>query len=155
METILLVDASPLVYSNFDKIGHLSTSTGEPTGLRYGFMRSVRSYAERTSATKVVICFDTLGTPIKASNVPEYKLNRETTPTKQKMYNQVPALKEMIRLTWYSQAEAPGYEADDLIVGNILCASVVANRKRTPSIPSSKSWRRVFCAACESMCDSS
>lgn len=117
-ETVLILDASPLVYSTFAKVGHLSTKAGEPTGLRYGFIRSVRAYAEATKADKVLICYDTKS-PIKKAHqsglAGVYKSTREKTDAKQTMYDQIPALKEMLSLTRYTQVEADGYEADDLI----------------------------------------
>lgn len=115
MDKILIVDASPLIYAVYDTQGHLSTSSGEPTGLRYGFLRSVRSYKERTKCNKVVLAFDTKGPIKKAEGLETYKANREFTETKANMYSQVPALRELIELTNWTQIEAPGYEADDII----------------------------------------
>lgn len=115
MDRILVVDASPLIYSVFNSVGHLSSKGGEPTGLRYGFVRGVRSYQERTKSDKVVICFDSPGQVIKAKDLPHYKSNRVFTDQKAEMYGQVPALREMLDLTKWTQLDAPGYEADDLI----------------------------------------
>lgn len=115
MATILLVDASPLIYANFNSVGHFSTKAGEPTGLRYGFARSVRSYTEKVGADKVCIAFDRPGPIHKAAGVEEYKSDRVATPEKQTMWDQIPALREMIGLTRWAQAEAEGFEADDII----------------------------------------
>lgn len=121
MGHILLVDGSPIVYSVYNVIGHLSHN-GEPTGLRYGFLKNVRSYAKKQEVDRVVICWDTPGTSIKAQHFPEYKNNRNTSKikgVKEQMYSQIPALKHLIGLTRWSQAEAVGFEADDVIAG--LC----------------------------------
>lgn len=115
MARFLVVDASPLIYSNYNSVGHLSTSTGEPTGLRFGFIRSVRSYKERMKADKVVVCWDVQGEVLKAKDQDHYKSNRVFTDEKAKMYSQVPALKQMISLTCWTQVHAEGYEADDVI----------------------------------------
>lgn len=90
---------------------------GENTGLRYGFIRGVSSYVKRVGASKAVICWDPLGggTIVKAEGVPEYKSNRKWSESKQKMYDQVPGVKEMMLLTCWSQAIAQGYEADDVV----------------------------------------
>lgn len=122
---VLLIDALPVVYANFAKIGHLSTSSGIPTGLRFGFIRTVRSYRERSGCDRVVIAWDTPHPIIKAQGVEEfYKAGREKTITegaegkkvdKKVMYDQIPALKEMLAMTSWTQVEAPGYEADDLL----------------------------------------
>lgn len=115
MDKILIIDASPLIYAVYDTQGHLSTSGGESTGLRYGFLRSVRSYQERTKCNKVVIAFDVKGPIKKAEGLASYKGNREFTEDKAKMYGQVPALRDLLAMTKWTQIEAPGYEADDII----------------------------------------
>lgn len=115
MDHILLIDAAPLIYASFNSVGHLKASTGEPTGLRYGFTRAVRSYQEKLRADLVVIAHDLPGPVEKAQHLPHYKSNRTLTPEKVDMYSQVPALRELLDLTCWTQLEAPGYEADDLI----------------------------------------
>jgi len=114
-QTILLIDASPLIYSNFNSIGFLESGNGEPTGLRYGFLRSTRSYTEKNQADRTVLCFDLPGLVKKAEGHSTYKSNRVWTEEKNKMYGQVPELREMLSLTKYTQADAEGYEADDVI----------------------------------------
>lgn len=115
MSTVLLVDASPLIYAVYNAMGHFQTKAGEPTGLRFGFLRSIRSYADKVKPDKVVICFDSPGPVVKAEGIETYKANRVMTPEKVKMYEQVPALRELLALTKYTQVDAPGYEADDII----------------------------------------
>lgn len=117
-DSLLIIDASPLIYAVYDTQGHLCTSEGDPTGLRYGFLRSVRSYKTRTKCNKVAICYDMPGQVKKAVQFTDYKANREMTEDKRKMYSQVPALKEMISFTHWTQLQAEGFEADD-IVGNL------------------------------------
>lgn len=115
MAHYLLVDAAPLLYSNYSTVGHLATSTGVLTGVRYGFLRGVRSYANRMKADKVVITWDSPGLIVKAEGMEEYKSNREWTSDKEKMYAQVPDLKKMLSLTCWTQVIAPGFESDDII----------------------------------------
>jgi DNA polymerase-1 len=115
MTKILVLDASPLIYSVFNTQGWMSTKTGIPTGLCYGFLRSLRSYEKKTKADQVAIAFDVKGPIKKAAALPEYKSDRVWTESKQKMYDQVPALREMLQLTKYTQLDAEGYEADDII----------------------------------------
>lgn len=118
-ESILIIDASPLIYKVFTTQGQLSVQNGphqgEPTGLRYGFLRSVRSYQNKCAADKVAICFDVRGPVAKAEGVEHYKANRVFTEEKKTMYSQVPALREMLDCTKWTQLEAEGFEADDVI----------------------------------------
>lgn len=111
----MVVDGSPVAYQQFSSVGHLSTKSGIPTGLRFGFMRAIRSYEKKLAIDKVVICWDTKGPIIKAEGRGEYKANRVPTAEKQKLYDQLPDLQAMISLTHWSQAWADGYEADDVV----------------------------------------
>lgn len=116
MGTALLIDASPLMYAVANTpVGSFTTSRGEPTGLRFGLLRSIRSYTEQTKADKTVICYDTSDPVVKAVGYEEYKSNRTWTPEKEAMYSQVSGLKDLLSLTKYAQIEAAGYEADDVI----------------------------------------
>lgn len=115
MANILLVDASPLIYSNYNAMKRFKTKAGEPTGLRFGFMRSMRSFVEKIQADRVAICLDLHGPVKKAEGVSEYKANRAWTEDKAEMYNQVPNLLELLSYTRYAQASARGYEADDVM----------------------------------------
>lgn len=112
---ILLVDASPLLYQVYETVGHLSTTTGEKTGTRFGFLRNIRSWKKETGANKVVVVYDSPGEVKKAEGFSEYKSNRKMTDRKTEMYGQLPGVKELVGLTGWSQAEAAGYEADDII----------------------------------------
>lgn len=114
-QTILVVDASPLIYSVYNTQGHLKTSTGIITGLRYGFLRSIRSYQNKCKADAVAICFDLPGAVRKAEGREEYKSNRPLTEAKKDMWSQVDELREMLALTKWAQLDAEGFEADDLI----------------------------------------
>lgn len=117
MANILLVDASPLIYANYNAMKRFKTKAGVPTGLRFGFMRSMRSYVEKTQADRVAVCLDLPGPVKKAEGHQEYKANRTWTPEKEDMYSQVPDLMTMLSYTRYALAQAVGYEADDVIAG--------------------------------------
>lgn len=112
---IMIVDASPLIYRVWSTQGHLATSDGMFTGLRYGFLRSIRSYQQRTKCDQVAIAFDVKGPIVKAQSNQNYKSNREFTEDKATMYSQVPDLRAMLELTKWTMLSAPGYEADDII----------------------------------------
>jgi 5'-3' exonuclease len=110
----LIVEAGTLLYSVYETQGHLRTSQGEPTGLKYGFLRSVRSWQKITKADNVYICFDLPGGVKKAEDFTEYKSNRQWTSAKADMYSQVDGLRSLIQLTCWTQADAEGHEADDV-----------------------------------------
>jgi len=115
---VMVVDGSVIIYKQFNKVGHLKTSTGIPTGLRYGFIRAINSYKKKLKCDRVIITWDT-NAPVKkaqdAEFIESYKSNRDWSEAKETMYSQVQDLKEMIKLTAWNQVEEDGYEADDLI----------------------------------------
>jgi len=115
MANILLVDASPLIYANYNAMKRFKTKSGESTGLRFGFMRSMKSYVAKTQADRVAVCLDLPGPVKKAEGNENYKANRTWSAEKEEMYGQVPALMEMLSYTRYATAQAVGYEADDVI----------------------------------------
>lgn len=115
--TILVIDAMPVVYQAFATVGHFTTTSGIKTGVRFGFIRMLRSYAAGFKARKVVVCWDTPAPIKKAEGMSSYKSNRDSS-SKQDMYAQIPGLQEMLALTFVTQLSAPGHEADD------LCATV-------------------------------
>ena len=114
-KTTLLIDGSPVLYSQWHTVGHLSAKDGTPTGLRFGFIRAVRSYTARTKADETIIVWDAPGTPVKAEGIESYKSDRQMTDDKREMYAQQFDVKAMLELTKYTQVIAPGYEADDII----------------------------------------
>lgn len=128
MVTVLAIDASIIVYQQFASVGHLCTKEKEPTGLRFGFLRAVASYAKKFSADKVAIVWDGQGPIQKAEGIADYKGNRVVTPQKEQMWSQVPALKEMIGLTYWSQVWADGFEADD-VIGTVARQMVAKGHK--------------------------
>jgi len=129
VKRLIVVDGSPLLYSVFHTVGHLSTSYGEPTGVRYGFMRALASYEKKLKADKLVIAWDLSGQVLKAVQLTEYKANREQTESKRGMYAQLPPLKDMLGLTKWTQMESPGYEADDIIA--TLARQVASSEEKT------------------------
>jgi len=119
MNTATIVDGNILMYQVFNSAqGRLKTSTGVPSGLIYGFLRSLRSYEKRTGATDLYICKDVLAEGVgnaKAVAHPTYKTNRVWDEKKKAMYAQEDELYRIVGLTKYFVCQKPEYEADDAI----------------------------------------
>lgn len=119
---VLIVDVAPLLYQIHNTaVGKFSIQAGprkgELTGIRYGLLRNIAAYKRELEAHKVVLAWDCVGTPLKAEVLgpkvmSTYKAGRPAAP--KGMYGQVPAAKELIGLTSWTQVEADGYEADDI-----------------------------------------
>jgi len=121
MSKVLLVDMSPLLYGVWNTpMKNFTTQAGELTGIRFGVLRSLMSYAQKTQADEVVCVFDAPpeeGDAIDFRKVidADYKANRVWTEDKELMYSQVGSLKEALRNTKFYIAQAMGFEADDVI----------------------------------------
>jgi len=113
---IVLLDAMPLLYSAHFSLKMLSNQeTGEKTGARFGFLRSIQNTIKRFQPEKFVVCWDVQGKINKASENASYKSNRKWSEDKQELYDQIPSMKAILKQTRLTQVEKPGYEADDLI----------------------------------------
>lgn len=116
---ILLIDASPLLFKVFTgPVKTFSTTSGEPTGLRFGVIRAVRAYEKKLNPDKVVLCWDmnSGGGGPRFDNERGYKGNRDHTSEEAcEIWGGIPEVQEMLALTKYTQAWADGFEADDVI----------------------------------------
>jgi len=121
MSKVLLVDMSPLLYGVWNTpMKDFTTLAGELTGIRFGVLRSLMSFAKKTKADEVVAVFDAPpeeGDELSFRKVidADYKSNRVWTEDKELMYSQVDSLKECLRNTKFYIAQAAGFEADDVI----------------------------------------
>jgi DNA polymerase I len=116
--TLLLVDGHSLAFRSFyafayKQEGGLCTSTGIPTSICYGFLKSLLEILQKEKPTSVAIAFD-LATPTFRHDADvNYKAGRKETPE-----NFIPDLINLqhilsaMNIKTISQA---GYEADDIL----------------------------------------
>lgn len=117
------MDGAPLAFRCRKGVGHFTNSAGEPTGLRFGFLRTLASYDRKVKADRTVVIWDAHGhrSPEGKSVRPEavergYKANRDaTSDDAREVWEGIPAVRDLLRLTKYTQAWEDGYEADDVI----------------------------------------
>lgn len=118
--TIVLVDASHLAYRNFFRLSDLRNSEGIPTGLFFGFFRSLIQVQKLGSKNRllknsqIITVWDSMGVAGTAIN-PEYKANREITPEKELLFAQMVTMREACNAAGYPVVKVDGAEADSLI----------------------------------------
>jgi DNA polymerase-1 len=113
-ETILLVDASGLLYRSFFALPPLTSPSGRPTGALYGFIRSFLKVLQKITPTHFVSVFD--GPNNKQSRLayyPEYKAHRKPTPPE--LIEQIEEAKKFCSLWGIPSLSHAGVEADDTI----------------------------------------
>lgn len=122
----LLVDAQHLVHRAAHAYGDLDfvNEQGEvvPTGIIYGFLKlSAQLFSNYADPEcRVTICWEG-GYKHRTELYPEYKANRRKQPTEEereeldRMFSQQRALKKILKVAGWAQAQATGYEADDVL----------------------------------------
>lgn len=126
--TLLLIDSMPVCYQSQHATGSLRTKDGRSTGVTYGFLRALRSYWNGVGAATVITVWDSKGPVFKAERTTAYKANRPPSEARDRMYKEIPQLRQVLADTFYGQAHAEGYEADDIL-------ATLAKVATGPSIP--------------------
>ncbi len=111
---LILLDGHSLAYRAFFALpSDLQTTTGQLTNAVYGFTSMLVKLFGEVASDRIAVCFD-LGRPAYRYDVyPEYKANRQTTPSE--FSAQMPLIREVLATLCIPVVEVPGYEADDVI----------------------------------------
>lgn len=110
---LVLVDAYSLLYRAFFGGRYLSTSDNQPTGAVFGFTNMLFSLLNSEKPDAIVVCWDAPHRTLRREQFHTYKAHRpEPDPT---LRAQMPLAREVVQAFGIQSAEAPGYEADDLI----------------------------------------
>lgn len=113
-DSLLLIDASGLLYRSFFALPPLTSPTGDPTGALFGFIRSILRVHQKVAPAFVVSVFD--GPNNKKSRLAiysEYKATRKPTPPE--LIHQIGEAKKFCDLWGIPQLAVPNVEADDTI----------------------------------------
>ncbi|BAC08891.1 DNA polymerase I [Thermosynechococcus vestitus] len=115
---LLLIDGHSLAFRAYyafskGRDGGLRTSTGIPTSVCFGFLKSLLEILEQQQSDHVAIAFD-LGEPTFRHAADEnYKAGRAETP--QDFITDIANLQALLRALRLPLLSQPGYEADDVI----------------------------------------
>jgi DNA polymerase-1 len=113
-DSLLIIDASGLLYRSFFALPPLTSPAGDPTGALFGFIRSILKVHQKIAPTLVVAVFD--GPDNKKSRLalyPEYKANRKPTPSE--LIIQIGEARRFCSLWGIPDVCLSGVEADDSI----------------------------------------
>lgn len=121
---VILIDGSHLLHRSISSYGELGFHSGGVwnfTGGLYGFLRislaTWKKYSHKDST--LIVCWEG-GNTYRVGIDPNYKANRrsalpEATEGRQRVRSQESLIRELISKAGWSQAYAPGYEADDAL----------------------------------------
>ncbi|RUM59025.1 MAG: 5'-3' exonuclease, partial [Persephonella sp.] len=109
----VLIDGSSYMYRAFYALPPLTSPKGEPTGAIYGFIRMLSSLIREVNPDYIAVVFDLSKKTFRHKKVKSYKATRQETPNLLK--EQIPKIKEILKLWGIKVLELEGYEADDII----------------------------------------
>lgn len=114
MPSCLLVDGYSLAFRAYYALPtSLVSSTGQVTNALHGFSNMLASLVERNRPDYMAVAFDFPGRTFRDDMAADYKGHRPETP--EPLREQLPLLREMVRVLGIPQVELEGYEADDLL----------------------------------------
>lgn len=116
--TLLLIDGHSLAFRAYyafakGRDGGLRTSTGIPTNICFGFLKTLLQVTNALQPSAIAVAFDPGGPTFRHEKDPEYKAGREAPPEdfKPDLNN----LRDLLQSLNLQIAIAPGYEADDVL----------------------------------------
>ncbi len=110
---LFLIDAHALCYRSFYAIRELSTSKGQEVNAVFGFVNTLRKILREYQPEYMAVCFDSPQRTHRQQKFAEYKIQRPKMP--QDLIDQIPLIKEVVRVYNLTVFECAGFEADDLI----------------------------------------
>ncbi|MBP0021401.1 MAG: DNA polymerase I [Cyanobacteria bacterium SBLK] len=116
--TLLLIDGHSLAFRSYyafakGRDGGLRTSTGIPTNICFGFLKSLLQVIQFEQPKSIAIAFDTDKPTFRHRADPNYKADRQETPDD--FLPDLKNLQELLQALKITQIVAPGYEADDIL----------------------------------------
>jgi DNA polymerase-1 len=120
---LLIIDGNNIAYRSFHTPqGSLTTKQGEPSGVMFGVLSSLRFYLETfPDVTRVVVPWDAGKAKWRKEIYPEYKANRsygndpEEKARFDGLFKQIDELNDFLPKINVQSIKVKGYEADDLI----------------------------------------
>ena len=110
---LLVLDGNSILNRAFYGIRLLSTKDGYYTNGIYGFMTMLQKLKNETEPDAVAIAFDMRAPTFRHKEYAGYKAQRKGMP--EELAQQLPNLKELLRMLGYRLVECEGFEADDIL----------------------------------------
>jgi DNA polymerase-1 len=112
-QKFILIDGNALVHRAFHALPPLTTKQGELVNAVYGFITIFLKALKEIKPQYVAVTFDKAKKTFRDEIYKEYKATRVHAP--QELYNQIPKIKEVLKLFKVPIYELDGFEADDVI----------------------------------------
>ena len=121
-QKFILIDGNALVHRAFHALPPLETKSGELVNAVYGFTTIFLKALKDIKPDYVAVTFDKAKKTFRDEIYKEYKATRVKAP--QELYDQIPKIKEILKLFKVPIYEIDNYEADD-VIGTIASSKEV------------------------------
>ena len=131
---LIIIDSNSIVHRAYHVFPFLATQKGEKVGAIYGFLMSFLKTIKDFQPDFIVACFDLPMPTFRHKAYKAYKAKRPPMP--EELYQQIPKIKEVLKVFNVLIFEKEGFEADDLIGTIATCASnqILFQNKETSSL---------------------
>lgn len=110
---LLAIDGNSIINRAFYGIRLLTTKDGKYTNAVYGFINILNRLLESEKPDGVAVAFDLKAPTFRHKRYEAYKAGRKGMPAE--LAEQLPVMKEWLKLAGYTCIECEGYEADDIL----------------------------------------
>ena len=110
---LLAIDGNSIINRAFYGVRLLTTKDGRYTNAVYGFINILNKLLESEKPDGVAVAFDLKAPTFRHKKYDAYKAGRKGMPTE--LAEQMPVMKEWLKLAGYTCIECEGYEADDIL----------------------------------------
>ncbi len=110
---LIIIDCNSVIHRAYYALPPLKDKKGEVVNAVYGFLLVFLKALKEFKPNFITACFDLPGPTFRHKEFKEYKAKRLKAP--EELYQQMPKVKEVLRLFNVPVFEKKGFEADDLI----------------------------------------
>jgi len=126
---LVIIDSNALVHRAFHALPELTGPKGRPVNALYGFLLVFLKALKDLDPDYIAAAFDLPGPTFRDKIYKQYKGKRVKAPDE--LYEQIPLIKEFLRVFSVSIFEKQGFEADDVIA---TIAKKAKQRQISPDI---------------------
>jgi len=109
----IIIDSNSIIHRAFHALPPLTTKKGELVNAIYGFLLVFLKVIREFQPDYIAACFDYPAPTFRHKKYKEYKITRPPAP--EELYQQIPKVKEILKIFNVPIFEKESFEADDLI----------------------------------------
>ncbi len=139
-QTVAVIDSHSLIYQLYHAMAPMSSPSGFPVSVVFGFLRDIADLRQRLQPTFMWCAFDMSEQTFRSNLYAEYKAHREPMPDELRL--QIPLIRRGIEALGVGLIGVPGFEADDCLA--TLAQMIVQNGGQCILVTSDKDCRQLL-----------